>query len=183
MTKGSLPEGNLHLDEVKRYTDIPSRQRLIRMWAEIIFSLHFTFIQPRPDPPLITATLGPEHQRGRRDPEEENDGFGHEAECGARGRAAGEEVRGEVVRHQGVDGEGEGEDCGDDCNGFALVYMVSLRVERFPRCNLRLRGWCRILPPTARAPLMLSHHPRWTPASQTRTRKPMPKSSWTMRVK
>ena len=39
------------------------------------------------------------------------------------------------------------------------------------------------VPPTARAPLMLSHHPRWTPASLTRTRKPIPNSSWTMRVK
>jgi len=95
----SNPQENSHLNKIKRDTNIPSRQRLIRVQADAFFSFPspFTHIRPLPSNPRVTATFRPEHQHGRRDPEEENDSFGHEAECGARGGAAGEGVRGEVM--------------------------------------------------------------------------------------
>jgi hypothetical protein len=90
----------------------------------MILSLPFTHIQPLRNIPRPTATFRPEHQHGRRDPEEEYDSFGHQTECGARGGAAREGVRGEVVCHQGVDGKGECEYCGDDCGVCVSISKV-----------------------------------------------------------
>lgn len=86
-----------HLDEIKPDTDIPASSWLIGMEVGMSRPLALAFVIFFDNAPLVTAALGPQHQHGRGDPEEENDGFGHEPECGARARATGERIRIEVV--------------------------------------------------------------------------------------
>ena len=128
-------------------------------------SIRKTSVHPITIHMSVKAILRPKHERRCSDPEEEHDDFDSDAEDGAHGGAAGEGVAVEVVRYYCVERYCEGEDCGDDCGGenISICGLEGGTLWRWRGGGVEgvLAGHS---PPTARAPLMLGHQPRCTPA-------------------